>query len=673
VREALDSLLQQTYNNFEVIIVDDGSTDDTPQILEEYARRDERIRVVRQQNQRLPRALNTGFNNARGEFLTWTSADNRCKPEFLAKMVDCLQRHPDWDMVYANVDIIDEKGQPLKNSDWYKGYQNPPGSEHIFLPTDPAELNVIPNNYIGSAFLYRDRVQYLLGDYDPFRFGTEDYDYWMRVNALLNLHHADFDEPVYDYRFHSTSLTSRDEELGITRSREGLMVFEEARRDFYLSPSAWLISADSDPHSNEFEKQMGSWIERAGQVCLDENGPELRYKYPFWYPLAAVRVTSNPAEAAPDPSWPVDAYKVLVVPAPIPLLDMVQAGWDMCFSVTGDEPSNLIGQSGLIWVFVPDSAALCTAIDIRVKSAQMECLSKEIASSTPPILKISVVVCTYRRGPQLIEALRSTARQSFPFIDYEVIVVNNDPDDPTVEPIIEELRRTDFSNRPERLKLLICPFKGLSYARNAGIAEARGELVCFLDDDAHAFSDWLEQVWQAYEENPEAGVIGGMILLKPPQENLKWLKPGWEGLWSHYTPPYQKTEVVNNWWEFPWGANWSGTRRALAGMGGFRGRYGRRGADFGGGEEMIAANLIQRLGYKIAVTPKARVNHLPDLSRYTFKHVRKTILASKMSEYGQQRDLYLPQLPDQKYFKNQRPQLCFWKSTKYIIRPGMKN
>src|SRR6266545_6305190 len=231
VRESIDSVLGQTYTDFELIVIDDGSTDATPAILDEYTRRDTRVRVIRQSNHRLPHALSHGFRVARGEFLTWTSADNRLKPRCLEKLVDCLRRHPDWDMVFANLDIIGDDGKPLRNSSWYSGYQTPPGSEHIALPTDALELNVVANNTVGAAFLYRNQVDFLLGDYSRFRFGTEDYDYWMQVNSLFTLRHADFAEPLYDVRFHSASLTARDDELGITRSREGLMVFDDARRD----------------------------------------------------------------------------------------------------------------------------------------------------------------------------------------------------------------------------------------------------------------------------------------------------------------------------------------------------------------------------------------------------------------------------------------------------------
>ena len=67
LREALDSVLAQTYRNWELILVDDGSFDQTPEIAREYEERDSRIRVISQENQKLPRALNKGFSLATGE------------------------------------------------------------------------------------------------------------------------------------------------------------------------------------------------------------------------------------------------------------------------------------------------------------------------------------------------------------------------------------------------------------------------------------------------------------------------------------------------------------------------------------------------------------------------------------------------------------------------------
>ena len=82
LREALDSILVQTYPKFEVIAINDGSTDETGAILDEYARRDSRIHVIHQENRKIPRTLSRGFRAARGEFLTWTSVDNRLAPGF---------------------------------------------------------------------------------------------------------------------------------------------------------------------------------------------------------------------------------------------------------------------------------------------------------------------------------------------------------------------------------------------------------------------------------------------------------------------------------------------------------------------------------------------------------------------------------------------------------------
>jgi glycosyltransferase involved in cell wall biosynthesis len=131
---SIDSVLAQTYPHFELIIVDDGSTDETPRIAAEYARRDPRVRVITQDNQKIPRALNRGFREARGEFLTWTSCDNRLKPAFCTRLVSCLQRHPCWDMAYANLDLIGEDGEYLRGTGYFEGYQRPWGSEHIFRP-----------------------------------------------------------------------------------------------------------------------------------------------------------------------------------------------------------------------------------------------------------------------------------------------------------------------------------------------------------------------------------------------------------------------------------------------------------------------------------------------------------------------------------------------------------
>lgn len=646
IREALESILGQTYPQFELIIVDDGSKDATPLIIEAYARQDERITVIHQSNQRLPAALNTGFQQARGEYLTWTSADNRLKPEFLAQMVACMKRHPDWDALYANIDIIDDDGNPLRNSGWYSANQKPPGSEHIHLPVDTSELNIIANNSVGSAFMYRNQVDFLLGGYSPRRFGTEDYDYWMRVNALFTLRHADFDDPVYEYRFHGTSLTARDEELGITRSREALMVFEEFRRDFYNSTLAWLVACDDTLTAQALAKQIRETAHMAGQIVLEDGAIDAQHTHRYWFPLAAVMVTSNPAAATLPENWPAQAYPVLVATGNAHLPESIEPAWRLC--VAAGEHSELprLAHPRQGWLKISHVSNLCAAVDIRVKSLQSELLEAEIYNPTPPAMKISVVICTHRRGKLLAEAINSVIEQTFSSRDYEILIVNNDPYDKSVARIVQELRESKPADRMVNSRLINCYLKGLSHARNAGISEARGVMVCFLDDDAVAFPDWLENTWQAYQENPQAGVIGGSILLDPPSPRPRWAKPGWDHYWSARVPEISATHRASNWREYPWGANWSATRQALLSIGGFRTRYGRRGDDFSGGEELIAASLIERLGYQVIIAPAAKVFHRPHPSRYSLRHVSNTVKEGWLGIYRQQIDLYLPEKPD---------------------------
>ena len=192
------------------------------------------------------------------------------------------------------------------------------------------------------------------------------------------------------------------------------------------------------------------------------------------------------------------------------------------------------------------------------------------------------------------------------------------------------------------MRLIHCPILGLSFARNAGISEANGKIILFLDDDSIAQNDLLEQYWKAFTEHPDAGVIGGHIRVQRPEHLSMIWKDGWERYWSQFLTGYSEYTIVKEWWEYPWGANWCASKKALMQIGGFRGRYGRQGDDFNGGEEIIAASLIQGLGYKVAILPQAEVIHQVDPSRFTLVHLRQTIQSALFSQYQSRLDGYIP-------------------------------
>ncbi len=230
INEAIDSVLEQTYKKFELIIVNDGSVDRSGEIAEEYAKKDSRIKVIKTENEKLPNALNRGFSVAKGEFYTWISADNRMLPECLEIMVKELNFNKNADMVIGNMRLINENGERMVNHGWF---EFPIGSGNVILPEVTPMLNIIPNNTIGAAFLYRGATNKVLGGYSPNQFMLEDYDYFMQMNSIFVVKHIKEKSPIYEYRMHPSSLTARDDELGITAKRPRLMEFDRVRRESY--------------------------------------------------------------------------------------------------------------------------------------------------------------------------------------------------------------------------------------------------------------------------------------------------------------------------------------------------------------------------------------------------------------------------------------------------------
>ena len=188
LRGAIDSCLSQTHRSLELIVVDDCSTDSTPQIVRSYT--DPRLVYVRNEtNQRLPRSLNIGFGRATGDYLTWTSDDNEYEPTAIERMLEFLKKDRDADFVCADYWAWDEKSGVKKRVEI------------------PERLDLKNKCEVGGCFLYTRRVWQEIGPYDPRYEMVEDYDYWMRISRRFQMQRLA--EPLYLYRYHSESLTAR--------------------------------------------------------------------------------------------------------------------------------------------------------------------------------------------------------------------------------------------------------------------------------------------------------------------------------------------------------------------------------------------------------------------------------------------------------------------------------
>jgi len=111
LEECLDSILTQTYQNIEIIAVDDGSTDSSPDILERYS---DKINIISQKNQGLASALNLGISKMKGDWFKWFSPDDVMHSNTIKTLIDEAKNHSDNIILYSNWNIIDDTGNTLR-------------------------------------------------------------------------------------------------------------------------------------------------------------------------------------------------------------------------------------------------------------------------------------------------------------------------------------------------------------------------------------------------------------------------------------------------------------------------------------------------------------------------------------------------------------------------------
>lgn len=205
--ETLASLLSQTHDDFEIIIVDDGSQDETPAIARAHAT-DPRVRVIRQENRGLAGARNTGIAAARGEFVGFCDADDLWLPEKLATHVRHLQAEPDLAISYSGSAMIDEGGRLMRVR------QSP-------RLRDVTAAHVLKRNPIGNGSAAVTRKSALLDlAYRPafetkrdwvfdetFR-QSEDIECWLRLMLTTDWQIAGVPGLLTRYRIHATGLSA---------------------------------------------------------------------------------------------------------------------------------------------------------------------------------------------------------------------------------------------------------------------------------------------------------------------------------------------------------------------------------------------------------------------------------------------------------------------------------
>ena len=642
IAEAIESCLRQTYKNFELIIVNDGSTDGTEEIIEYYKNLDKRIKSIKQENKKLPAALNAGFSMAEGEFYTWISADNIMLKGALEVMTKELEADKSLAMVYSNMRLIDKKGKIIRGHFWF---EKPALSGNVILPQKTDILNIYANNTIGASFMYRAKAAGILECYSVYKNTLEDYDYWMRLNSLMKIRHTEYEKPLYLYRRHEGSLTSKDRELGITKNRYKLMVLDDFRRDFYMSQLIWVAEAENT--QNPFYKDFIKAAKCAGHIFMSFEEVEKNEFAPIASSVSYIYFGENPDLKKLEA---MKSYSGTVL-----VSSGQKEAYDFDFLITTkkEDKDSLLNLGESRGYFYAESGDVIFALaDSKIKNRLLYLVEGMIEDESASEKKISIIICSYLRPKKLIDAIWSAVRQSFSKKEYEIIIVDNAPDSSGIRREIKYFQ-DKYKDFDGFIRYIAVPQKGLSYARNAGLWNAKGEYILFVDDDALLDYYLLEEIYTAFKYHPNAGIVGGQVILDVPFPRPRVLLKGFENLWSQFKVSYSAYKEVSQQFEFPYGANYAASKKALWRVGGFRMCYGRVGNDFAGGEETALCFKMLEIGYAIGIQPQAKVLHRVDKDRFSKEHVKKTIRASVLTSYRFFKDMQTEIGPTEKYVLHQ--------------------
>lgn len=229
LRQALDSVLAQTYTDWEVIMIDDGSTDNSAQIAAEArAQFGSRLKYFYQPNRGLSATRNTGFRHASGEFISFLDADDVYAPNRLQRGVEALDNNPDVGLIHSKVDRIDGNGTFL---------EHPPTADVRYLSGRIARhIFTRKAHILCPSILFRKRCLERVGESDETLTVNADRDICFRIALRYPVFYID--EVLASYRLHSNGMSQNHD-----RMRAGALKFVEKHQKSGACGAFWVNQA----------------------------------------------------------------------------------------------------------------------------------------------------------------------------------------------------------------------------------------------------------------------------------------------------------------------------------------------------------------------------------------------------------------------------------------------
>jgi len=590
--DTLESVLRQKESSFEVIVVIDERAEAAVFSL---AEKDDRIRILSGRFENSTQALNEGLALSEGEFVVPLKCGDVPEPEPLEKLRLFLNENPKTAMVSENT----------------------AGKANLFQ--SDGQLNMTS----GTA-MYRRSALLICGGFSSGELW--EYDTQLKINCLFQT--GRIENP------HG----GLSESCLIEKSSKHREVYIGFLRDFFLSELVWVVETEKEQNSAYVEFKDAA--KAAGHICLSVSDARKCRADGDFSDFCHIYFGSGEEYRKRSRKENYSARVLVSEEA------CHSCGADVLLTTYVGNLQKAEDFKG--WFYVSKGEDIFRLADAKVKCLMLEKRKNKREYEK----KLSAVLCTYRRGEKLGDTLNSLMNQSLRREDYEIIVVDNSPFEGDCREIFEKYR-TLSAGEEGFLRYVGVPRKGLSHARNVGAEKAKGEYLLFVDDDAVADFHIAESICRAFDEHPDAGIVGGQIILEIPESAKELVRRGNENIWSQRLIKGDKYRETKRPYEFPFGANLGIRSCALADLGGFRLEYGRVGKDFGGGEETVLVFQMLKLGYKVGLEPKAKVIHRVDEDRFSREHIRKTIRSGVFNYHRFFTDLHSDMGWTEKYVRKQ--------------------
>jgi len=240
---------------------------------------------------------------------------------------------------------------------------------------------------------------------------------------------------------------------------------------------------------------------------------------------------------------------------------------------------------------------------------------------------LSIIICTYNRDKYLYDALKSIADNNFPVSEYEIVLINNNSTDNTEN----ECNRFQKDFPHVHFNYFVEKNQGLSFARNRGVDEAKGEILVYVDDDATVNHEYLKTIDGFFKENRNAMAVGGAIFPVYETEEPSWISHYTRILITAYKNEGNKIiEFKGN--KFPSGGNAAYRKDVFEKVGKFNTELGRKGVALIGAEEKALFDKMKKLNMPIYYLPNMILYHIISPLKLTQDYFGKLTFSLGQSE-----------------------------------------